>query len=248
MKVALCGYCGESERIDLLEVWDDRRFMISTCCEPLQDDVHWGLANDPDWARSLLQRLGIESITGRSLRRVADDHVGGLILDWTPRLGCIGFGDARAFVSMHHEHCRPPIMWKFGQGLWNGPDLMGVVIVARPVARAIDQKRVVEVTRLCLRRDLPDPLRWNGCSQLYGWAVQQAKARGFDRIITYSRQDEDGASLRAAGWTCEGTAGGRSWNWRGRPRIDHEPPHPRYRWSRSWKAPASRISRQGLVA
>ena len=240
----ICCYCGEREEIDLLEVWDERRFMLSTCCEALQEDVNWGLANDPDWARSLLQRLGIEDIAGHRLRRVADDHVGGLILDWTPRLGCIAFGDARAFVARHHDHCRPPVAWRFGTGLFNGPDLIGVVIVARPVARAIDQARVVEVTRLCLRRDLPDPLRWNGCSQLYGWAAQQAKARGFERIITYMRQDEDGASLRATGWKCEGPAGGRSWNWRGRPRIDHAPPCPRLRWSRSFVAKPVRPSAQ----
>lgn len=207
--------------------------MMSTCCEQLQEDVHWGMANDPDWTRLLLQRLGIEDITGYKLRRVADDHVGGLALDWTPRLGCIAFGDARAFVAAHHEHCRSPIAWKFGRGLWNGPDLIGVVIVGCPVARAIDQTRTVEVTRLCLRRDLPEPLRWNGCSQLYGWAAQEAKERGFERIITYTRQDENGGSLRAVSWDCEGAAGGRSWNWRGRPRIDHAPPCPRLRWSRS---------------
>ena len=92
----MCVYCGEVESIDLLEVWDDRRFLISTCCEALQDDVHWGLANDPEWATSLLRRLEIEGITGHSLRRVADDQVGGMILDWMPKLACIAFGDARA--------------------------------------------------------------------------------------------------------------------------------------------------------
>jgi len=70
--ISVCAYCGEREEIDLVEVWDDRRFLISTCCELLQSDVHWGLENDPEWARSLLQRLEIEDITGHCLRRIAD--------------------------------------------------------------------------------------------------------------------------------------------------------------------------------
>ena len=56
---------------------------------------------------------------------------------------------------------------------------------------------------------------------------------GFRRIITYTRDDENGSSLRGAGWTCEGRAGGRSWNWRGRPRADRAPLTPRWRWTRT---------------
>ncbi len=241
-----CEHCGQEQEIELLEVWDHRQFMLSTCCEALQDEVQWGLQHDPEWAQDLLRRLGVEEVCGHSLRRVADDAVGGLVLDWNLRLGCIGFGNARDFVAAHHEHARPPVAWRYGSGLWNGPDLLGVVIVGRPTAREIDQHRVVEVTRLCLRRDLPDALRWNGCSMLYGWACSSAKARGFKRIITYTRQDEEGGSLRASGWECDGPAGGRSWNWRGRPRVDHLPPCPRWRWSRELSAVRSSRSLHGF--
>ncbi len=63
-------------------------------------------------------------------------------------------------------------------------------------------------------------------------AAREAQLRGFRRIITYTRQDEAGATLRAVGWGCDGPASGRSWNWRGRPRVDRAPPCPRLRWSR----------------
>lgn len=243
--MVLCEHCCQPREVELLDVWEDRRFTLSTCCEPLQDEILWGLEHDPDWARGLLRELGIEQICGHQLRRLAADETGGLVLDWSLKLGCIGFGDARAFVAAHHEHAQPPVGWRFGQGLWNGPDLIGVVIVGRPAAQAFDQQRVVEVTRLCLRRDLPAALRWNGCSMLYAWAARQSVMRGFDRIITYTRADEDGGSLRAAGWICEGPAGGGTWNRTRRPRVDHGPPIRRFRWARK-SAPARYKPRMAL--
>lgn len=232
LMTSLCPHCGEELEIDLLEVWDSRDFMVSTCCEQTEEEVRWGLSEDPEWARALLQRLGIEEIVGERLRRVADDGMGALILDWQFRLDRIAFRDAQRFVDKYHAHLPGPAGWRFGQGLWNGPELLGVVTVGQPLARAFDPRQVVEVTRLCVRRDRPAALRWNACSTLYGWAAREAQLRGFRRIITYTRQDEDGGTLRAVGWRCDGPAGGRSWNWRGRPRIDRVPPYPRLRWSR----------------
>ena len=241
----LCCHCGQEEEFELLEVWNNREFMIWTCCEGSEQEARWGLAEDPEWARAALRHLGIEAVCGETLRRVADDGCGALILDWQFRLDRIPFRDARPFIDRHHEHLPAPTGWRFGQGLWNGPDLLGVMTVGQPLARAYDRHQVVEVTRLCVRRDRPDALRWNACSALYGWAAREAQLRGFRLIITYTRDDEDGTSLRGAGWTREARAGGRSWNWRGRPRTDHAQPVPRWRWSRmlkslpSWKAPPS---------
>ena len=171
--------------------------MISTCCEQSEEEARWGLSEDPVWARAALRRLGIEEICGETLRRVTDDGCGALILDWQFRFDRIAFRDARRFIDRHHEHLPASTGWRFGQGLWNGPDLVGVVTVGQPLARAFDRHQVVEVTRLCVRRDRPDALRWNACSTLYGWAAREAQLRGFRRIITYTRDDEDGASFGA---------------------------------------------------
>jgi hypothetical protein len=54
-------------------------------------------------------------------------------------------------------------------------------------------------------------LRWNYCSMLYAHSAREAERRGFSRIITYIRDDEEGISLRAAGWVCEGPAGACGW-------------------------------------
>ena len=46
---------------------------------------------------------------------------------------------------------------------------------------------------------------------LYGAAWRAAKALGYKKIYTYTRQSENGSSLRAAGWTFDGPAGGTHW-------------------------------------
>ena len=35
---------------------------------------------------------------------------------------------------------------------------------------------------------------------------------GYNKVITYILDTENGASLKAAGYTCEGRAGGLEWN------------------------------------
>jgi hypothetical protein len=72
--------------------------------------------------------------------------------------------------------------------------LVGVVIVGRPVARLFDNGQTLEVTRVAT-----DETR-NACSLLYAAAWRAAKALGYTRLITYTQQEEGGASLRAAGW------------------------------------------------
>ena len=54
---------------------------------------------------------------------------------------------------------------------------------------------------------------------LYGYACNEEKQRGYQRVITYTRADEAGTSLRAAGFVRDGrmTKGG-SWHHKNRPR------------------------------
>lgn len=227
----LCPYCGEIEDLDLLEVWDFRDFQITACCEERYLEAVEDL-QDPKAGAQLLRELGIEELGQGRIRRVADGGLGHLILDWQLEVRPIARDAAKDFVRKHHEHSPPPAGWRFGAGIWNGPDLVGVVMVGRPVARRIDHLTVVEVNRLCVRRDLPDALRWNACSQLYGWAAREAKRRGFARIITYTLESEIGTSLAAAGWTRETKTRGGSWNRSGRARQDRSSIEPKIRWAR----------------
>lgn len=121
---------------------------------------------------------------------------------------------ANEFVSRHHRHHPPVVGHKFSIGAALDGQLVGVVIVGRPVARRRDDGLTLEVTRLCT-----DGTR-NACSFLYGAASRAAFALGFKRIGTYIRKDEPGASLSASGWRLVGETPGRSWSVPSRPRKD----------------------------
>lgn len=122
--------------------------------------------------------------------------------------------EANEFVAQHHRHHKPVIGHKFSIDAVEGDNVVGVVIVGRPVARHRDDGLTLEVTRLCT-----DGTR-NACSFLYGAASRAAFALGYKRIGTYIRQDESGVSLAASGWRLVGQVSGRSWSCPSRPRVD----------------------------
>lgn len=82
--------------------------------------------------------------------------------------------------------------------------LRGVAIVCRPPNRNSDDGTTCEVARLATDGTA------NACSFLYGRAARVARAMGFRRMITYTLEEEGGASLRAAGWVCD-KKGIKSW-------------------------------------
>ena len=130
----------------------------------------------------------------------------------------ISLAEANTFVETKHRHHPPVVGHLFSIGAMRGDDLVGVVIVGRPVARMRDDGLTAEVTRLCT-----DGSR-NVCSFLYGKAARAAFALGFRRIGTYTLPDEGGASLRASGWHLIGERGGGEWNTRSRPRAPMRSP------------------------
>ena len=196
---ATCLFCGEPERIGLHEIWPDHRFVLEACCADHHDQVVSEMADDPAWGRWLLRRMGAEDLTGHRLRRLADDGGSGMLLDWQLTLRPVSFHVVRAFIARHHAHCGPPVAWRFGHGVANGQRLLGVVAIGNPVARALCGRGIVEVNRLCIRRDVPPALAWNAASMLYGWSARAAERQGWSRIITYIRADEDGTTLKASG-------------------------------------------------
>ena len=135
--------------------------------------------------------------------------------------------EANEFVRVHHRHHRPVIGHKFSIGAVSGDRVVGVAIVGRPVSRHLDNGLTLEVTRLCVVEG-----QKNACSFLYGKAARAAFALGYKRIGTYILASENGASLRAAGWTCLGEAGGLSWNVPSRPRVDTHPAQMKMRFER----------------
>ena len=117
----------------------------------------------------------------------------------------ISFREATEFVKENHRHHKPPAGHKFSIACYSDGRLCGVAMVGRPVSRYLDDGLTLEVNRLCT-----DGTK-NACSILYSAAWRAAKALGYKRIFTYTIQSEPGGSLRAAGWECEGEAGGTNW-------------------------------------
>lgn len=126
--------------------------------------------------------------------------------------------EAFAFVSKFHRHHRPPVGSVFQIGISEKNEIVGVVIVGRPVSRYLQDGFTLEVTRLCVKEGIK-----NGCSMLYSTAWRVSKNLGYRKLITYILDTESGKSLNASGWKLIGERGGGSWNVKSRPRIDKHP-------------------------
>ena len=128
-------------------------------------------------------------------------------------------------VSRLHRHHKPIRGHRFSIGAERHGTLVGACSVGRPVARNTDQYEVAEVTRL-----VTDGTR-NACSLLYGAAARICKEMGFKRIQTFILPSEPGTSLKASGWTCEGTCkdAGAGWQSRVGRRTD-QPTEPKVKW------------------
>lgn len=64
-------------------------------------------------------------------------------------------------------------------------------------------------------------------------AFRAATAMGYKKVVTYILESEPGTSLKAAGYKCEGKAGGLEWNGRSKPKNENQYPHEmKTRWVR----------------
>jgi hypothetical protein len=135
--------------------------------------------------------------------------------------------EANAFVEQFHRHSRPTVGGKFAIGATDNGRLVGVAIVGRPVARRLQDSFTVEVNRVCVLDDAPK----NTCSFLYGrcWRIWQQM--GGKRMLTYTLQDESGASLRGVGWKMAGEVKAGGWD-RADRRRDWQPIYgqQKFRW------------------
>lgn len=137
------------------------------------------------------------------------------------RAVALDFAAAADYVREHHRHHTPPVGHKFSIGAVANDELVGVVIVGRPVSRHRDDGQTLEVTRLCTVGHK------NACSFLYGAAARATFALGYRRIGTYILKREPGTSLLAAGWKLIGETPGKSWSVPSRPRDDKHPIEPK---------------------
>lgn len=117
----------------------------------------------------------------------------------------ITFKQASDFINKFHRHHNATVGHKFSIGLWSKDSLVGVAVCGRPVSRYLDDGTTCEINRLCT-----DGTR-NACSMLYGACCRVAKEMGYKKVITYILKSENGASLKASNFICDGEAGGTHW-------------------------------------
>lgn len=239
-----CPFCGahsEDDQWGIIDVYADNSagdqwLQWRPCCMGSQD-----------W----IERFGFEDWYGISITR-ALEYLGipGVRETYIDGTGVIRFRlEGRApgkgvkgwqtevfrEVDHHHLHHQAPVGWKFGVEVRNGLVRVGVAVVGRPVSRQIQSREpgTLEVTRVCTWGD--PRLRRNAASKLYGLCRQEAKKIGATKLITYTLETEDGASLRAANFTPVAKTQGGSWNCESRPRIDKAPTCPKVRWEAKLK-------------
>lgn len=103
--------------------------------------------------------------------------------------------EANAFVASHHRHNKPVRGARWAVGASDGGGMVGVALVGRPTARALQDGTTAEVTRCCVIDGAPK----GACSFLYAACWRAWRAMGGRRLITYTLTSESGASLRGAG-------------------------------------------------
>ena len=111
--------------------------------------------------------------------------------------------EANEFVAKFHRHNRPTVGGKFALGAAVDGKLVGVAIAGRPVARRLDDGKTLEVLRVCT-----DGTR-NANSFLYGRVKRIGQLMGYKKIITYTLEEESGASLAGRGRTGRGQGASR---------------------------------------
>ena len=137
--------------------------------------------------------------------------------------------EANEFVANFHRHNKPVTGARFSIGVSDGERLVGVAIVGRPVARALQDGLTAEVVRCCVTDDAPK----GSCSFLYAACWRAWRAMGGAKLITYTLQSEGGASLRGAGWKLVAELTGSDPKaWQNRPGREWQPVvgQDKFRW------------------
>jgi hypothetical protein len=147
---------------------------------------------------------------------------------------------AETLVREIHRHLPRIEGGLFATTVYVSDELVGVAVASQPKARMSNDGFTAEITR-CATDGHP-----NACSKLYAALCRALAAIGHRRVLTYTRPDEPGTSLRAAGFVDDGVTNEESWDRFGRrrkPRPDEE--IPKRRWVRYLQEPRkSRVLRR----
>lgn len=132
---------------------------------------------------------------------------------------------ASDYINRFHRHHKATVGCKFAVAVTDEDKICGVAVCGRPVSRHLDNGYNLEILRVCTD-GTP-----NACSMLYGACCRIAKQMGYTDAYTYTLQSENGASLKASNFECEGTAGGTHWTGK-RDKKQNIPKEMKIRWHR----------------
>ena len=142
------------------------------------------------------------------------------------RIAPTTFKAASNYINQFHRHHKASIGCKFCISVvGDDGQLHGVAVCGRPVSRHFDDGETLEINRVCTDGT------FNACSMLYGACCRIAREMGYRKVITYILESENGASLKASNFICEGEAGGTHWTGR-RNRGQDIPAEMKTRWVR----------------
>lgn len=133
--------------------------------------------------------------------------------------------EAVRVVGRLHRHLPKVLGGIFAVAAYEDGRLVGVAIAGRG-ARVWEGTGRIVITRVAVDGT------GNACSMLYGAICRAAKALGYREAWTYTLPEEPGTSLRAAGFTDEGTTDGGEWDRALRPRAAAVRAEPKRRWRR----------------
>jgi len=142
----------------------------------------------------------------------------------TLELRPIGTREASAVVLRLHRHLPRVVGGLFAVACFDGDELVGVGVASLPKAPRSRDGFTVEISRVATDGHP------NACSKIYGALGRACAAIGVKRIITFTRLDEPGTSLRASGFRETGLTREQSWDRPSRHRS-HVPSQVR-RWER----------------
>lgn len=160
----------------------------------------------------------------------------GRLSDPRPRLfiAPCGITLAKAYVARWHRHNDPPTSGLQAALVVDADGWAhGVAVLSRPVSRVLQGRGYWEVVRVAT-----DGTR-NACSALYGWASRTARRdAACSGLVTYTRVDEPGGSLRASGWVETGRTRPRKDGWKTRTGRRRSAPIEKVRWEPPWSVVA----------
>jgi hypothetical protein len=118
------------------------------------------------------------------------------------RLVQIGLDESKLYVGDFHAHSDVHTGHKWSLAAVAEDRIVGVAVIGRPTAPVLQNGDpwALEVLRVCVERGEDEKGYRNACSFLYGASWRSIKAMGYLRAVTYTKDGENGASLRAAGW------------------------------------------------